>query len=275
MYRAKLMVAFLLVGGCSSSGSTKIGSAGGTVSGAGGAAVTVPPGALSADTSLAIDAVTSGYPALPSGAQPQGSVLAFTPHGQTFAVPVTITVPFSGTQAQSPQLMSAQPGGAWSVVAGALQKGSTMQATVSHFSFFAVVQQGAAGDGGGSKEGGGGPIDGAWTITKIVCDNQPYDMSNVPETTLTINNAVGSFQNKYCTVPLTISYSAPGNMEWVVGQQACPGIQMDAGVTSCVGTRHPTTYTLDGSTLTMSESPAPACEAICAGKNKVTTLTRK
>ena len=43
---------------------------------------------------IAVDQTTAGAPPLPAGLTPIGQMFAFTPHGTTFAVPVTVTMPF-------------------------------------------------------------------------------------------------------------------------------------------------------------------------------------
>jgi hypothetical protein len=136
-----------------------VGRAGGTVSGPGGEVV-VPAGALAQDQTLSIHVATSGVPALPAGAVLLSGVLAFEPHGQSFAVPVTMTVAFDPRPGTTPQLITASPGGSWGAVAGAMSDGASMRAMVAHFSFFAVI--GLTSDGGaddvpvGDASGDGG-----------------------------------------------------------------------------------------------------------------------
>ncbi len=71
-----------------------IGAAGGTVSGPNGASVVIPAGALSTEVRINIERITTGAPALPAGLTAIGPMFAFTPHGTTFALPVTMTLPF-------------------------------------------------------------------------------------------------------------------------------------------------------------------------------------
>src|SRR3954470_7734062 len=99
--RLKLVSAMIssVFTGCSgSSGShsspNTIGSSGGTVTEASGAKVVIPAGALTQDTAIAVTQTSAGAPALTSGVTPFGPTYAFTPHGTSFALPVTITVPF-------------------------------------------------------------------------------------------------------------------------------------------------------------------------------------
>ena len=74
--------------------SAVVGAAGGTVTGPNGAKVEIPPGALGSDTTIAIEATSAGSPLLPDGFSVAGRMFAFTPHGTTFKVPVTVTLPF-------------------------------------------------------------------------------------------------------------------------------------------------------------------------------------
>jgi uncharacterized delta-60 repeat protein len=71
-----------------------IGPAGGTVTGPNGAKVVIPPGALTTNVDIRIEQTSVGSPALPGGLSAAGQMFAFTPHGTTFAVPVTVTLPF-------------------------------------------------------------------------------------------------------------------------------------------------------------------------------------
>ena len=115
-----------------------IGAAGGTVLGPNGAKVEIPAGALAINTEIKVELTAAGAPPLPAGIAAVGQVFAFTPHGTTFAVPVTITVPFDP---------AAVPAGAnaaiyktdaalseWAVVGGATVNGSHMTAQVTSFS---------------------------------------------------------------------------------------------------------------------------------------------
>ena len=73
-----------------------IGVAGGTVVGPNNVMLLIPPGALQTDTPLTIAVDSSGVPAqpLPLEANTVGAVYSLTPHGTTFGVPVTLSIPF-------------------------------------------------------------------------------------------------------------------------------------------------------------------------------------
>ncbi len=105
--------------------------AGRTLTGPAGVKVEVPAGALKADAALGLAIASDGFPSLPVGTG--STVFALTPHGQTFAVPVTVTFPAAAGQTR---LLTAQPGGQWAVVEGARRVGDSLVAEVSHFSYF-------------------------------------------------------------------------------------------------------------------------------------------
>src|SRR5689334_14058848 len=71
-----------------------IGAAGGTVTGPRGAQVVIPAGALASEVRINIEETSAGAPALPTGVVSVGPTFALTPHGTTFAVPVTLTLPY-------------------------------------------------------------------------------------------------------------------------------------------------------------------------------------
>ena len=58
----------------------------------------------------------------------------------------------------------------------------------------------------------------------------------------------------------------------MVGASVCPGFALDGGQPDCKGTHHPSTWVIEGSTLTLTEAPAPVCEYYCGGLHKVTTF---
>ena len=72
-----------------------IGAAGGTVLGPNGSKVEIPRGALAVVTAIAVDQSAANAPPLPPGLTPIGQMFAFTPHGTTFAMPATVTMPFN------------------------------------------------------------------------------------------------------------------------------------------------------------------------------------
>ncbi|MEW6433112.1 MAG: hypothetical protein AB1730_16535 [Myxococcota bacterium] len=64
----------------------------------------------------------------------------FTPHGQAFAQPVTVRIPFDASKVpagETPRLFHAEPGGRFSEVPSAVVSGSLLEAQVHAFSYFA------------------------------------------------------------------------------------------------------------------------------------------
>jgi uncharacterized delta-60 repeat protein len=115
-----------------------IGAAGGTVTEASGAQVVIPAGALAANTNIAITQSSAGAPPVPADITAIGPIYAFTPHGTTFASPVTITVPFDASQVpagRTPVLYKTDATRtSWAEVPGATLSGATMTAEVTSFS---------------------------------------------------------------------------------------------------------------------------------------------
>ncbi|MFO1270428.1 MAG: Calx-beta domain-containing protein [Rubrivivax sp.] len=129
-------------GGAPQQASATVGAAGGSVAEPGGAQVSIPAGALAAATAIGVESNAGGAPALPSGVTAAGPIVAFTPHGITFAQPVAITVPFDPSAVpagRSPVLYKTNAAGAWEQVTGATVSGSTMTGSVSGFSWAVVA----------------------------------------------------------------------------------------------------------------------------------------
>ncbi len=124
-------------GASSPPASATIGPAGGTVTGPNGAKVVIPPGALATDTTIVIEQSSAGAPPLPAGFTASGQIFAFTPHGTTFAVPVTMTVPFDPALVPAgsrPAFYKTNAQNQWEQIAGATVDGDTVSARVTSFS---------------------------------------------------------------------------------------------------------------------------------------------
>jgi uncharacterized delta-60 repeat protein len=122
---------------------TGIGATGGTVTEASGAKVVIPAGALTTNIDIQVKQTSAGAPALPAGVTAAGAVFAFTPHGTTFAVPATITVPFDPALVPggaTPKLFKTNANQtAFEPLTGATISGASMSAQVTSFSFAVVA----------------------------------------------------------------------------------------------------------------------------------------
>ena len=119
-----------------------IGAAGGTVLGPNGSKVEIPRNALAVVTQIAVDQTAANAPPLPAGLTPIGQMFAFTPHGTTFAVPVTITLPFDPGAVpggRTPALFKTNAQNQWEQVAGATFAASSVTGQITSFSFAQVL----------------------------------------------------------------------------------------------------------------------------------------
>jgi hypothetical protein len=118
-----------------------VGPSGGRVEVSSGASVTLPAGAVTQTTMIGVaTAPTGAMPTLPPTVAPVGDMVALTPHGTTFAAPVTVHIPFDRQRAAAHdlRLYTALPGGAFTAVDGARVGEGAIEADVRHFSFFVV-----------------------------------------------------------------------------------------------------------------------------------------
>lgn len=121
---------------------------GGRIDGPLGAYIVVPPGALTADTPMAITlADDSTFQARPDAATSLGAVFAFTPHGQVFLVPAEIGLPSSATSADAPLVIRAADNASpWTLGPnGTFDDAGLAVFTTSQLSLYTVV---GAGEGG-------------------------------------------------------------------------------------------------------------------------------
>lgn len=151
--RCVFVSSLLLLAACSSGGGDNtppagnappasgggVGPAGGVVTGAYGATVTVPAGALSSTVNIAIARESDNAPSFPPiGVNAVGAVYEITPHGTTFSQPVTVSIPFDATQVpagSTPTLYKADPGGEFVPIPTTVA-GSMLVAQVTDFSNF-------------------------------------------------------------------------------------------------------------------------------------------
>ena len=118
-----------------------VGKAGAHVETSDGAALDLPPGALTQDVTVGIGRVAdmNQLPALPGGVQPRSDGFAFTPHGLTFALDVTVTLPLhAGAATDGLAIYRAEPGSGWQQLAILDSTPLRVQARTSTFSYFVV-----------------------------------------------------------------------------------------------------------------------------------------
>jgi hypothetical protein len=111
-------------------------------------------------TQIDVQIASAGYPQIPTSLQIVSPVFAFLPHGLTFAIPVTVRVPYAGADPTMVGLYTAPPGGSWTKVNGVTFEPDYALADVTHFSFFANFSARGSSDGAGGSSGEAGP-DGA------------------------------------------------------------------------------------------------------------------
>lgn len=131
-----------------------VGPMGARIESPGGAIVDIPPGALTTDTEISIGEVVAPDPALPAGRTLRSRVYAMEPHGTTFALDVTLTLPHDAGDG-AVTLLRASPGGTWQEVTILQRFTGRLQHETRSFSLFAVFSGGAANlCGNGSVDNG-------------------------------------------------------------------------------------------------------------------------
>ena len=112
------------------------------MTGPNGTSVVIPAGALTTETRIHIEQTDAGAPAMPGGFTVAGLTFEFTPHGTTFAVPATVTLPFDPALVPAgvmPELYKSNAQNQWEQVASARYSPTTVSAQVSSFSVLRVV----------------------------------------------------------------------------------------------------------------------------------------
>lgn len=148
---------------------------GGTVTAA-GLKVTIPAGALAADTAITV--TVSDKATAPDAANVVSSVFTLGPDGTQFSTPVSLVMDFDGAAAPSGKklVIAVLQGGAWQALADSAVSGTQVTATTTHFSQFAIVwvdgQAVVSGCSAIPFTACGGDPSGLWTIV-AVCHDEP------------------------------------------------------------------------------------------------------
>lgn len=122
------------------SASKEVSAAGGQVALPTGESLDIPPGAVTGNVKVEVTAVD------PAKVQPKptqvelvSTPVAFTPHGLTFAVPVTITLPFTSTRTDLVVMrLDDEKDTTWEIVPGATFEGGKAKFQTSRFSVYVV-----------------------------------------------------------------------------------------------------------------------------------------
>lgn len=141
------------------------------------ASITIPPGALTADTTITIKRLSKS--GLPDEANLASAAFEFGPTGTTFATPATLQLAFSGQVTDDKQaVLAVLDGGAWKTIDGSALAAGVVSASISHFSTYIVLLQSKAivptGPCAEAFTACGGTLVGAWTANDY-CMN-----TNVP-----------------------------------------------------------------------------------------------
>ncbi|MBI1425420.1 MAG: hypothetical protein GC149_18440 [Gammaproteobacteria bacterium] len=121
-----------------SEGQATLGATGGVVQGPDGVTVSVPTGALKSDVTLRVARDGTGAPPPPAGFGSTGSVYQFTPHGELFDSPVTISLPVATASLEPgavPMFFHAQPGDQWIQIVDAQLANGMLSAPSLSFSY--------------------------------------------------------------------------------------------------------------------------------------------
>jgi hypothetical protein len=192
--------------GAAGTTSMKVTAAGGGTLTAGGASLLVPAGVLASDQVLTL-AVRAPTAADPGKDSILGNIYEFGPDGTTFAVPVALTLPLSGTVAADKKVVVAwldTASGQWFPVASTVSADKVV-GLVSHFTRFALLQI-ASTDTCPFGGACGGSLDGTWKYTQSCLkptESVAYQCGTAGDVTLrqeyTVGGTVTIAQGRFTT----------------------------------------------------------------------------
>jgi hypothetical protein len=231
---------------------------GGTVTLQGGVTVTFPPGALSADTQVTVQVV--------AGASPPGAlspVLEFLPP-MTFAQPVTVSFPVSGTPPPGTSIYWTQPGSttAWDPHAANLSVAGVASTDVTHFSRGFVAA--------GCSPGAACAVSNPCHVGAVVCTSGAPVCTDtgVSQPDGTACGGTNVCTSGACGAAAPLCANMAGT--WTIMSHCSPayvGKSIDISQTGCTATSadpvngSPATLQVSSSTVTM----APSCSGTVSG----------
>ena len=261
--------------------------AGGMVMVSGGT-LTIPGGALAADTTIT---VTSASPAssLPDRSNLNGLTYDFGPSGTTFTAPATLALPITGSV----------PSGKKAVVSwldtstntwhdeSSTTSGGTVSASITHFTLFVIRFNGAAVDCSFTACGGN-PV-GTWTLAGACVDAAALGLDNCPTASIDVS-ATGTIDIKSdmtYTVDFTLGASIAATIPMSCLPQGATCSALNGNSTSCTSSgsncmctitdntpNHSTdsgTWSTSGNDLTVTKTGGgtPTVNAYCVNGNSL------
>lgn len=215
------------------------------VSPSGTGKLTIPAGALAADTTITLDVKAASEGSV-------ASVYDLGPDGTTFAAPATLSIAFDGQVPEGKKAaLAVLENGAWKELPGSSLAGGKVTGPVSHFSHFSVilvdgeaVLQSECSDVAEAFQPCGGDPTGTWTIEEICAPEgaiggDPFQ-GRCPDARLgadlevdgTVTFADGKFTPE-TTQTVHIEMHVPKSC---LNGQPCSAIEGDDGQTSCAET---------------------------------------
>ena len=128
--------------GGAAQGFTRVGPGGATVLAADGASLTIPTEALLSDIEVSMARDDDRAQILAAGQKPAGELFALQPHGQIFAQPVTVRLPFDPSTLgadERPVVLKTSTEGAWDLIEDVRIEGRMLAFEVSSFSWVRIL----------------------------------------------------------------------------------------------------------------------------------------
>lgn len=245
-----------------------IGAAGGTVS-SGGVTLTIPAGALAADTPIAI---TQGGATIPPEYTALSPMFTFSPDGTHFLVPVTVTFTMT-SQGSAPTIEWSNASGGYDPLPTTVS-GAIASASIDHFSHGFVGERRGPPDAGAADSSAGTDASGGDAAVDAASDAAVSDASDAgaPESGASdaassdaaIDAAIDASTDAASDAATDAATSAPGIVVTVDGTQvtfaANQKVTLGNGTTTIQADDNATTthWTLQ---ITMTGAPQEACQA--------------
>ncbi|HEY2407333.1 MAG TPA: hypothetical protein VGI10_15085 [Polyangiaceae bacterium] len=200
----------------------------------GSAKLSIPPGALSADTDITL---TTEAPAssLPEAATVQGPVYDFGPAGTTFSTPAPLTLPLPSAPSSGQTAVVSwldTTSNAWQDLDTTVSAGA-VTAAVPHFTMFVVrFKGGGTGPVDCSFSACGGDITGAWTITAGCFNSNSSALSGCPTATVMAQTDVAGMVTFNADSTYSVNLTESGTINAEVPTSCLSGTTCDAFGTS-------------------------------------------
>jgi hypothetical protein len=240
----------------------------------GDAALSIPAGALSEDTTVTIEtSAPSGD--LPNRSSLKGLVYDFGPDGTEFSEPATLILPAAGTPGADEQAVIAwldETNDAWQDLATTVNDDGSLSAEVTHFTRFVVRFNGRVADDC-SFSACGGDVTGTWTVSTVCAEAGDALLAECPDAIAEIDLALTGTATFNDDGTRSTDFTTQATITYTLSAECMSTITAGMPPATCDALSKPADPAEEKGPTTCAGDPAVACTCVETNPEKSETKT--